>query len=286
MNRRGRCCRHTPGSTSTRTISEDGDLIRGIDTFGNAGFVRNVVEKARDHRSFRLDDEDLDAVLASDLTEFRRPTAALQGTDPGGSRRGSQRRGRREEVRLVARRHRPALIIRAAAGMTDSIYQSHSGNGFAAVRIAGRCVDGIARLRRLLPAMIRCHDGSASTSLGEASARIQATDLERRKTPRVRTAPPGLRVEPKWLPESSGYAVRCRSSDERGAATGSSAGSASSRMHRAGTPVCPGREEVRRNESQRQSVSETDDHFVRIRPRRHLFYLKRLAPLRLTRATR
>jgi len=51
-------------------LSEDGDLIRGIDTLGNAGFVRNVVEKARDHRSFRLDDEDLDAVLASDLTEF------------------------------------------------------------------------------------------------------------------------------------------------------------------------------------------------------------------------
>ena len=50
--------------------SEDGDLIRGIDTLGNAGFVRNVVEKARDHRSFRLDDEDLDAVLASDVTEF------------------------------------------------------------------------------------------------------------------------------------------------------------------------------------------------------------------------
>src|ERR1700749_1923774 len=42
----------------------------------------------------------------------------------------------------------------------------------------------------------------ASTSLGEASARIQATDLERRKTPRVRTALPGLRVEPKWLPDS------------------------------------------------------------------------------------
>jgi type VII secretion ATPase EccA len=50
--------------------SEDGDLVRGIDTLGNAGFVRNVVEKARDHRSFRLDDEDLDEVLASDLTEF------------------------------------------------------------------------------------------------------------------------------------------------------------------------------------------------------------------------
>ncbi|MGA3254367.1 MAG: type VII secretion AAA-ATPase EccA, partial [Mycobacterium sp.] len=52
------------------TYSEDGDLIRGIDTLGNAGFVRNVVEKARDHRSFRLDDEDLDAVLASELNEF------------------------------------------------------------------------------------------------------------------------------------------------------------------------------------------------------------------------
>ncbi|OBA58015.1 type VII secretion AAA-ATPase EccA [Mycobacterium sp. 1100029.7] len=52
------------------SFSEDGDLIRGIDTLGNAGFVRNVVEKARDHRSFRLDDEDLDAVLASDTTEF------------------------------------------------------------------------------------------------------------------------------------------------------------------------------------------------------------------------
>ncbi|MEE3066871.1 MAG: type VII secretion AAA-ATPase EccA [Actinomycetota bacterium] len=55
---------------SDESYSEDGDLIRGIDTLGNAGFVRNVVEKARDHRSFRLDDEDLDAVLASDTTEF------------------------------------------------------------------------------------------------------------------------------------------------------------------------------------------------------------------------
>jgi type VII secretion ATPase EccA len=52
------------------SYSEDGDLIRGIDTLGNAGFVRNVVEKARDHRSFRLDDDDLDDVLASELTEF------------------------------------------------------------------------------------------------------------------------------------------------------------------------------------------------------------------------
>jgi hypothetical protein len=52
------------------TLSPEGDLIRGIDTLGNAGFVRNVVEKARDHRSFRLDDEDLDAVLASEFDEF------------------------------------------------------------------------------------------------------------------------------------------------------------------------------------------------------------------------
>jgi type VII secretion ATPase EccA len=51
-------------------ISQDGDLIRGIDVLGNAGFVRNVVEKARDHRSFRLDDEDLDAVLSSEIGEF------------------------------------------------------------------------------------------------------------------------------------------------------------------------------------------------------------------------
>lgn len=52
------------------TLSEDGDLIRGIDTLGNAGFVRNVVEKARDHRNARLDDEDLDAILSSEDAEF------------------------------------------------------------------------------------------------------------------------------------------------------------------------------------------------------------------------
>ncbi|MBV9640818.1 MAG: type VII secretion AAA-ATPase EccA [Mycobacteriaceae bacterium] len=50
--------------------TEDGDLIRGIDLLGNAGFVRNVVEKARDHRNDRLDDSDLDALLASDVDDF------------------------------------------------------------------------------------------------------------------------------------------------------------------------------------------------------------------------
>jgi type VII secretion ATPase EccA len=53
-----------------QSISDDGDLIRAIDVLGNAGFVRNVVEKARDHRNARLDDDDLDALLTSDAAEF------------------------------------------------------------------------------------------------------------------------------------------------------------------------------------------------------------------------
>jgi type VII secretion ATPase EccA len=48
------------------TLTADGDLIRGIDVLGNAGFVRNVVEKARDHRNDRLDTVELDELLASD----------------------------------------------------------------------------------------------------------------------------------------------------------------------------------------------------------------------------
>ena len=47
----------------------EGDLIRGIDMLGNAGFVRNVVEKARDHRNDRLDTAELDELLASDDIE-------------------------------------------------------------------------------------------------------------------------------------------------------------------------------------------------------------------------
>ncbi len=51
--------------------SPEGDVIRGTDWLGNAGFVRNIVEKARDHRNNRVDNEDLDALLAQDdlLTE-------------------------------------------------------------------------------------------------------------------------------------------------------------------------------------------------------------------------
>jgi type VII secretion ATPase EccA len=51
--------------------SPDGDVIRGTDWLGNAGFVRNIIEKARDHRNNRVDNEDLDALLAQDdlLTE-------------------------------------------------------------------------------------------------------------------------------------------------------------------------------------------------------------------------
>jgi type VII secretion ATPase EccA len=52
-----------------QTRTAEGDLIRGIDTLGNAGFVRNVVEKARDHRNDRLDNAELDELLASEDTE-------------------------------------------------------------------------------------------------------------------------------------------------------------------------------------------------------------------------
>lgn len=52
-----------------QTRTAEGDLIRGIDTLGNAGFVRNVVEKARDHRHDRLDNAELDELLASEDTE-------------------------------------------------------------------------------------------------------------------------------------------------------------------------------------------------------------------------
>lgn len=47
-------------------LTDEGDLIRGIDVLGNAGFVRNLVEKARDHRNDRLDTAELDDLLASD----------------------------------------------------------------------------------------------------------------------------------------------------------------------------------------------------------------------------
>ena len=50
-------------------LTAEGDLIRGIDVLGNAGFVRNVVEKARDHRNDRLDTSELDDLLASDDVE-------------------------------------------------------------------------------------------------------------------------------------------------------------------------------------------------------------------------
>jgi hypothetical protein len=41
-------------------------VIRGIDWLGNGGFVRNLIEKASDHRNNRLDTEELDALLAAD----------------------------------------------------------------------------------------------------------------------------------------------------------------------------------------------------------------------------
>jgi hypothetical protein len=118
-------------------------------------------------------------------------------------------------------------------------------------------VDHVVRTRnrsslprvRLTPAEFDGTIAEASTSLGEASARIQATDLERRKTPRVRTAPPGLRVEPKWLPKFSDTPCSAKALTRGVQRPARCAGFASSRVHRVGTPVCPGREEVRRNES-------------------------------------
>ena len=42
------------------------------------------------------------------------------------------------------------------------------------------------------------------TSFGEASSRTQATDPNRRETLRIRTPPPDLRVEAKWLRRRTG----------------------------------------------------------------------------------
>ena len=51
------------------SLTPEGDVVRGIDWLGNAGFVRNLIEKARDHRNARLDDGALDDLLASDGLE-------------------------------------------------------------------------------------------------------------------------------------------------------------------------------------------------------------------------
>ncbi len=56
-----------------RSYLEDGDLIRGIDLLGNAGFVRNVVEKAQDHR-VSIWTMRISTLLASDLTDSARIT--------------------------------------------------------------------------------------------------------------------------------------------------------------------------------------------------------------------
>lgn len=51
-------------------ITPDGDVVRGTDWLGNAGFVRNIVEKARDHRNARLDNADLDALLEQEDSAY------------------------------------------------------------------------------------------------------------------------------------------------------------------------------------------------------------------------
>src|SRR5271163_4791664 len=110
------------------------------------------------------------------------------------------------------------------------------------------CTSASCPRARLTPSEFGGTMALASTSLGEASARIQATDLERRKTPRVRTAPPGLRVEPKWLPASirpdtpCGVEALTRGVQSSGRLT---PGLFPRRAQTRGTPVCPDREEVR-----------------------------------------
>ena len=59
------------GPVFTRYYNEQsetpaGNVIGGIDWLGNGGFVRNLIEKARDHRNNRLDTAELDALLAAD----------------------------------------------------------------------------------------------------------------------------------------------------------------------------------------------------------------------------
>lgn len=48
-----------------QSLTPEGDVIRGTDWLGNGGFVRNVVERARDNRNNRLDTADLDALLTT-----------------------------------------------------------------------------------------------------------------------------------------------------------------------------------------------------------------------------
>ena len=53
------------------SLTPEGDVVRGIDWLGNAGFVRNVIEKARDHRNARLDEgDDLDILLSAEEVDL------------------------------------------------------------------------------------------------------------------------------------------------------------------------------------------------------------------------
>ena len=117
-------------------------------------------------------------------------------TDEGRFRGRSRRfRGLAGHQRIAARRAltcRRHLALRAAPDDHEVITAGQRPNAVQKVHRRGELTQ--AHCSGII-------DG-VSTSLGEASTRIQATDPERRETPRVRTAPPGLRVEPKWLPES------------------------------------------------------------------------------------
>ena len=84
-------------------LTAEGDLIRGIDVLGNAGFVRNVVEKARDHRNDRLDTTELDELAGQRRRRGHRGAAAAAArTDPRGPGRGFARGGVRKAFRIGA----------------------------------------------------------------------------------------------------------------------------------------------------------------------------------------
>ena len=121
-------------------------------------------------------------------------------------------------VRAVARPHRrgwqkvtpPGSLQRGRlwmrAPLSDNQGQDQSCSHLPIPAASRAQHAGAKRLQKitasgLTDAALSATMADASTSLGEASARTKATDPERRKTPRVRTAPPGLRVEPKWLPD-------------------------------------------------------------------------------------
>jgi hypothetical protein len=71
-----------------RTGRPAGDVVRGIDTLGNARFVRTVLERAQEHRSAWLVSE-----FGRDRSERRVGRRGDRHRGPGGAHRGRPGRG-------------------------------------------------------------------------------------------------------------------------------------------------------------------------------------------------